>query len=54
MRSRNYDPHPWHLVPAEHCYKTGLGRSGVAIILILAMLVVGVFFALLIPPAFFY
>ena len=53
MRSRIFAPHPWHLVPAEHSYKAGLGRSGVAIILFLAMLVVGLFFAVLIPPAFF-
>jgi hypothetical protein len=52
MRSGNFDPHPWHLVPLEPGYRANLGRSGVVIILVLAILVVGVFFAVLVPPAF--
>ena len=49
MRSTHSDMHPWHLVPVKPGPRTNLGRVGVAVISILALLLLGLFAFLLVP-----
>lgn len=49
MRSTHSDMHPWHLVPVKPGPKATLGRLGVAVISILALLLLGLFAFMLVP-----
>ena len=49
MRSTNSNPQPWHLIPVKLDSKGSLGRFGIVVISILAMLVVGLFFIAFVP-----
>ncbi|HXJ06297.1 MAG TPA: hypothetical protein VNH65_14425 [Candidatus Acidoferrum sp.] len=49
MRSSNSEPQPWHLVPVNPGSKASLGRFGITVISILAILVVGLFVVVLVP-----
>ncbi len=50
MRNNRSDDYLWRLVQSNPAAKTGLGRVGVVIILILALLVFGLFAAALVTP----
>jgi len=49
MRSTNSNDHPWHLIPVKPGPKANLGRLGIVVIAILALLVVGLFLVVLLP-----
>lgn len=49
MRSTNSNDHPWHLIPVKPGPKGNLGRVGIIVITILAVLVVGLFLVVLLP-----
>ncbi len=49
MRSRDYDPRPWNLIPVKAGYKPGVGRFGIVVLSALAMLVVGVLLVAMVP-----
>src|ERR1700756_43610 len=49
MKSSNSDPQPYNLIAAQPGTKPGLGRSGMIVITILAMLVLGLFVVAFVP-----
>src|ERR1700740_3143102 len=49
MKSSNSDPQPYNLIAAQPGTKSGLGRSGMIVITILAMLVLGLFVVAFVP-----
>src|SRR6202008_2265904 len=49
MKTSNSDPQPYNLIAAQPGTKPGLGRSGMIVITILAMLVLGLFVVAFVP-----
>ena len=49
MKSSNSDPQPYNLIAAQPGTKPGLGRSGMIVITILVMLVLGLFVVAFVP-----
>jgi serine protease Do len=49
MRSTHSNTHPWHLLPVKPGPKVNLGRIGIAVIVVLAVLVLGLFAMVLVP-----
>src|SRR5438128_1739289 len=49
MKSSNSDPQPYNLIAPQPGTKPGLGRSGMIVITILAMLVLGLFVVAFVP-----
>jgi serine protease Do len=49
MRSTHSEPHPWHLIPIKPGAKQNLGRVGIVVITVLAVLVIALFIVMLLP-----